>query len=243
MNRVGAKLRMSAPESRRVRMREPSSRFFAIRIQLQYIAAEQNQQYHQQQKDQDGHAVKRKIPLLLRGFRKCRLKAFRAIRRIAARHRQPASRETVTRRPAKHKTPSLAPVCVREPCDYRRFPVRIAAQDIGRSARFHPMSGCHFPLSCGILVNAMIHAKLTQLALPFFTGRPSPGCRFATRTSHRRTLSSLRRASQLLLRLRPTQRPRRQRRPPHRLHPRTILDQPRRLRDSRLPIPFLPGRA
>jgi hypothetical protein len=29
------------------------------------------------------------------------------------------------------------------------------------------MSGCHFPVSCGILVNAMIHAKLTQLALPF----------------------------------------------------------------------------
>jgi hypothetical protein len=29
------------------------------------------------------------------------------------------------------------------------------------------MFGCHFPVSCGILVNAMIHAKLTQLALPF----------------------------------------------------------------------------
>ena len=29
------------------------------------------------------------------------------------------------------------------------------------------MSGCHFTVSCGILVNAMTHAKLTQLALPF----------------------------------------------------------------------------
>jgi hypothetical protein len=29
------------------------------------------------------------------------------------------------------------------------------------------MFGCHFIASCGILVNAMTHAKLTQLALPF----------------------------------------------------------------------------
>jgi hypothetical protein len=55
---------------------------------------------------------------------------------------------------------------VREPSDYRRFPVRIVAQDTRQADKIHQCL-LQFAASCGILVNAMTYAKLTQLALPF----------------------------------------------------------------------------
>jgi hypothetical protein len=54
---------------------------------------------------------------------------------------------------------------VREPSDYRRFPVRIVAQDTRQNEKIHRCL-LQFTAGCGILVNAMTYAKLTQLALP-----------------------------------------------------------------------------
>ena len=54
-----------------------------------------------------------------------------------------------------------------EPCDYRRFPV--GRMPRAGSLAWHGASmdtGCHFATGCVILVNAMIHTKLTHLALP-----------------------------------------------------------------------------
>jgi len=54
---------------------------------------------------------------------------------------------------------------VRESSDYRRFLVRIVTQDTRQGDNIHRYL-LQFIASCGILVNAMTHAKLTQLALP-----------------------------------------------------------------------------
>lgn len=55
---------------------------------------------------------------------------------------------------------------MREPSDYRRFPARIVTQDTPQDDRIHHCL-LQFTAGCGILVNAMTYAKLTQHALPF----------------------------------------------------------------------------
>src|SRR3984885_14997720 len=166
MNSVGAKLRMSAPESRRVRRREPSRRFLPSAYNFHTLRQSKTSSTTNSRKTRIERAVNRKMPLLLRGFRKCRLKALRAISRIAARHRQPASRTTVTRRLRNTRLlPEGAGRCA-NPAIIGVSWFLSGGRFIGLVARFIDV-GLHFPASCGILVNAMIHAKLTQLALPF----------------------------------------------------------------------------
>src|SRR6476646_9509689 len=108
-------------------------------------------------------AVYRKIPLLSRGLRKCRLKALSATSRNAARPRHPASRATVRRRLRNTRLlPGLAPY-------YRANPAIIGACPGARrrtSVDMHENFSLPFRRRLCHPSGAMIHAKLTQFALP-----------------------------------------------------------------------------